>query len=216
MIKFFNEIGDYPEVADCLRQTYHDPWLVKNIKRGLGILNWLIRRYRKVVNEYESRYWEMVRNGYVMQLGAGHSDIRFYLPLLKIENHRIRGEFIQRKIFMTQDYFDVGSLQWLKEKGLVKKGMGVLDIGANVGNHTIYFVRECEVDFVYAFEPIDDTYRMLCRNCELNGIENVSLNNVALGRKRSAVQIKNFNEENYGGTSLKYGEGGVTHVLSAG
>lgn len=52
---------------------------------------------------------------------------------------------------------------------LIKKGDIVLDIGANIGSHTLFMAR-CvgENGKVLAFEPTDYAFNKLKRNCELN------------------------------------------------
>jgi FkbM family methyltransferase len=50
-----------------------------------------------------------------------------------------------------------------------KKGMIVLDIGANVGGHTLDFAKNVGPQGkVYAFEPTDYAYKKLLTNCSLN------------------------------------------------
>lgn len=203
------DILGYPEVVKFMERTYHDKWFLKNMKRGFWFLGWYLKSYRKQKKYFEGHYNRIVKNGMVMDLKGKHSDIKFYLPLLKLEKHQVKGDFIQRTIFMTEDYFDSRSLRWLKENGIVRKNMNVLDIGANIGNHTVYFAKECDVNYVYSFEPVLETYKMLCKNCELNGLENVSLHNFALGKEKASVKIKSFNKENCGGTALQYGSGGM-------
>lgn len=54
-------------------------------------------------------------------------------------------------------------------KKLVKPGFVVLDIGANIGCHTLLFSKLAgETGRVYAFEPTGNAFRKLKRNIELN------------------------------------------------
>lgn len=210
MIKWLmRDILEYPEVVKFMERTYHDKRFLKNIKRGFWLSGWYLKAYRKQKKYFEKHYNKIVKNGMVMNLRGKHSDINFYLPLLKLEKHQVKGDFIQRTIFMTEDYFDIRSLRWLKENGIVRENMNVLDIGANIGNHTVYFAKECNVNYIYSFEPVFETYKMLDKNCKLNGLENVSLHNFALGKEKASVKIKSFNKENCGGTALQYGYGGM-------
>lgn len=43
-----------------------------------------------------------------------------------------------------------------------------LDIGANRGNHAVYFATECKADRVIAVEPYAGEYEVLCANIEHN------------------------------------------------
>lgn len=56
-----------------------------------------------------------------------------------------------------------------------------MDIGANVGNHTVFFSKFCKFDKVWAFEPSKDSYKLLMNNVAENFCDNVSFANVACG-----------------------------------
>jgi FkbM family methyltransferase len=57
---------------------------------------------------------------------------------------------------------------------LVTPGSTVVDIGANIGYHTVQFARAAGPDGrVYAFEPDPDNLRMLRHNVRTNGLDNV-------------------------------------------
>ncbi len=63
---------------------------------------------------------------------------------------------------------------------LIRPGHVVLDIGANVGTHTVYFAKAVtDTGTVYAFEPHRLTFQTLCGNLALNGITNVQTEQVA-------------------------------------
>ncbi len=65
---------------------------------------------------------------------------------------------------------------------IVKNKSGtVLDIGANIGNHTIFFSRAFKQ--VISFEPVPRNCWILKANLHLNGIANVVLVEKALGEK---------------------------------
>ena len=60
---------------------------------------------------------------------------------------------------------------------LIKDGDSVLDIGANIGWHSLNLAVSKRNTQIYAFEPIPSTFRCLLRNIELNSIENVQYYN---------------------------------------
>jgi FkbM family methyltransferase len=47
----------------------------------------------------------------------------------------------------------------------------VMDVGAHVGLHTVYLSKRAKK--VYAFEPVPETFEILCQNVELNQCPNV-------------------------------------------
>lgn len=57
-----------------------------------------------------------------------------------------------------------------------------LDVGAHVGNHTVYFAKHCKADRVWAFEPNPDAYEALKINIEGNDCKKASFFNFAVGK----------------------------------
>jgi FkbM family methyltransferase len=65
---------------------------------------------------------------------------------------------------------------------LCRDGMSVLDLGANVGFHTLLFARTVGAGgHVWAFEPDPDNFSTLCANLELNSYGNVTAVQAAVG-----------------------------------
>tara|TARA_Y100000588_G_C14031884_1_gene829020 strand:- start:72 stop:935 length:864 start_codon:yes stop_codon:yes gene_type:complete len=63
----------------------------------------------------------------------------------------------------------------------VKEGMRIVDVGANIGYYTTLFSRLVgPTGFVTAFEPDPTNFSLLKKNCEVNGCNNVKLENLAL------------------------------------
>ncbi len=73
------------------------------------------------------------------------------------------GQWATKELELTQTY----------AKGIV------LDIGANIGTHTLTYARTA--DMVYAFEPQPLMFDMLCTNLLLNNVVNVTPIQCALG-----------------------------------
>jgi FkbM family methyltransferase len=77
---------------------------------------------------------------------------------------------------------------------VVKAGMTVFDIGANIGAHTFNLAQLVgENGEVYAFEPTAWAFQRLVANIELNTeIKNVTAMNIALGNKNQKCQEYDF------------------------
>lgn len=69
-------------------------------------------------------------------------------------------------------------------------GGTVLDVGANVGSHTINFARKA--GWVYSFEPHPHTYMNLCANILLHELNNVTPLNMALGSYNGETLIGDY------------------------
>jgi len=77
-----------------------------------------------------------------------------------------------------------------------------LDIGANIGNHSVYFSRYFAA--VHAFEPNPSTFRLLAINAEWPG--NVIAHNCALGDEIGVLPLAEY-PTNFGRSSLRYSAG---------
>jgi FkbM family methyltransferase len=66
-------------------------------------------------------------------------------------------------------------------------GGGVLDIGANIGTHTLAYSKHSK--WVIAYEPVTSVFTNLCANLALNCIENVYPMHAAVGTKHGITSI---------------------------
>jgi FkbM family methyltransferase len=72
-------------------------------------------------------------------------------------------------------------------RSMVRPGDSVIDVGANVGFHTVAFAKVC--GHVYAFEPVAEMAERASINCALNGLDNVTLFRFALGEKTGEMEM---------------------------
>lgn len=131
-----------------------------------------------------------------------HTRSTFFLPYVFMDS-------IQQIIFLTDNYFDIANLQYVFNEfqgGIVQKIVSdgvILDIGANIGNHTLYFANEGNAHKVIAFEPVWETFQILQRNILLNHLEHVvELHQCGLGDDEGYANIYGYNYSNTGGTPL--------------
>ena len=67
-------------------------------------------------------------------------------------------------------------------KKIIKPGMKILEVGANIGYYAIIETRLAGLTgHLYAMEPSPFNFELLTRNLKLNGIENYNLYNTAAG-----------------------------------
>jgi len=96
----------------------------------------------------------------------------------------------------------------------VNKDSIVIDVGANIGTHTLWFANNCK--FVWAFEPQRVIFQTLCANMALNDIQNVDCKNLGVGEKQELIKvpIPDYEvENNFGGFEIKNTEGGETVAI---
>lgn len=86
----------------------------------------------------------------------------------------------------------------------------VLDIGANIGNHTLAFATVASR--VLAFEPLPAVYDLLVRNVKANGLDNVITFPFALSDTEEEATLYMVREGNVGASSFDKREAGVDAV----
>jgi FkbM family methyltransferase len=73
---------------------------------------------------------------------------------------------------------------------LVKEGMNVVDMGANIGYYTLLAARRVGLKGkVYAFEPEPRNFKLLLENIRLNGYKNVVTVQKAVSNERGAATL---------------------------
>ena len=160
--------------------------------------------------------WKMDVNlkkkDYILELDGVKT--RFYLPYIKTD-------WIQQHIYTGKNYFEYDNLNYICQKwhegeiGKLINNNIVLDVGANIGNHTMYYINECNAKLVYCFEPVKDTFRILQKNIEINKLSNrVKLVNVGVGNNSGKAKIANYNVNNIGGTSIEVTKDGDIDVVA--
>src|SRR5258708_30968101 len=102
---------------------------------------------------------------------------------------------------------------------LVKPGDLVLDVGANIGTHTLFFSQRVgATGRVLAFEPQRIVFQTLCANLAINSATNVWCYPHAVGGEPGEVFVPALDyrrENNFGGLSLgAHSEGEPVPVVS--
>lgn len=106
------------------------------------------------------------------------------------------------------EFFEHEELNLLK--GHVKSGAHVIDIGANVGNHAMYFATKMQADRVVVIEPNPLAMAPLMANVLLNRLESVvdlSLLGVGLSDASAGGYGMKRHDRNLGATKMFAGKG---------
>lgn len=106
--------------------------------------------------------------------------------------------------------FSEGEVELFREA--IEPGQLVLDIGANVGAHTLFFAKTLGPQgIVIAFEPQRLSFQTLCANMAINGIANAFCYYNAVGEDIRDIRVPLLDpnlEQNFGGLSLRDQEQG--------
>lgn len=121
-------------------------------------------------------------------------DFLFYVPNYPVD-------FVQSCIVDNDKFFEEDILLELDQ--YINNNSVILDIGANIGNHSLYWSKKRNARKIYCFEPIRDTFTILKKNIALNHLENIVFPvNVGLSDEKAMAKVKRFTYSDVGGTSI--------------
>ena len=171
-----------------------------NVAKRLGIKGHLKKLLKKNANKY--------------LFYPANTRVAFYLPYYKKDH-------IQKIIHTTENYYEKNVLDdvlVLFRDGIIGKTIKdtvVLDIGANIGNHTLYFLSECNAAKVYCFEPVQDTFSILKKNILINHFDKRTvLYNCGVGAESGKAVIKSYNRQNIGSTEIALNANGGISIVA--
>ena len=100
----------------------------------------------------------------------------------------------------------------------IKPGDVVLDVGAHIGTHAVFFSQRVGVDGrVFAFEPQRLSFHLLCGNAALNNLMNLKCLNLALGSRTETIEVPvvdPMREFNFGSVSVDTGRAGEPILMT--
>jgi FkbM family methyltransferase len=110
------------------------------------------------------------------------------------------GEYVFERIRSTANFYEIELLnRWIENSDHINV---IYDIGANIGNHTLYFASNTNAR-IYAFEPMQMNFHLLNKNIHDNEMENrITAYNVALGDQEGMAQMGLVQENNNGTAAI--------------
>jgi len=102
-------------------------------------------------------------------------------------------------------------------KSIVKGDSVCLDVGANIGCHTLTIAHRAQQGMVYAFEPNPAAFERLMFNIRLNNLKNVTPLNLAISNQTgdSSFFVPDNHDSNQSKSSMVYSETrGVVNEIS--
>lgn len=86
-------------------------------------------------------------------------------------------------LIRDKDFYEADILDYLRDTYPRQKT--IIDAGANIGNHSVYFANFMEYERIFCFEPYYPNFRLLVEN--MAGYNNVTMMQVALGESNAPV-----------------------------
>jgi FkbM family methyltransferase len=124
-------------------------------------------------------------------------------------------DYVQRVILRTRTFFEAKLLSMIHGMNLIDPASTVCDIGANIGNHTVYFGKMMGVGRVLCFEPQPACYATLTTNIDLNGLsDHATAYNCLVGAVTGNGRLARFNSRNLGGTAFEQASEGTIPMFA--
>ena len=149
----------------------------------------------------------LLEDGHILRFNSGLTDVALSLP-------NAQDDFVQRVILRTRTFYEAKLLATVQGMGLIQPQSTVCDIGANIGNHSVFFGKVLGAKRVLAFEPHPHCYAALCRNMELNGLTNAMAYNCMVGPTSGRGEIARFNARNLGGSAFAPAKTGAVPMVA--
>jgi FkbM family methyltransferase len=138
----------------------------------------------------------------IKKIGDGKITYEIFLP-------NYDTDFLQRQIrFLSQPY-EIKMLQDMASR--LNNDSVVLDVGANIGNHSLYLALSVGCKIV-CFEPDNSLCKAIRYSSEINKIKNkIDIHNVALGLEESMCKIvmSQENPNSVGSQQVLSGSGNI-------
>jgi len=151
------------EIIRDIRDKY--PFLVNIVN------NFFIYPFRKCLTDY--RYKKTLDQVYKFNFEG--EEVNFFLPF--------RHDLIEQTIIAKKTFFEVAELKILRQ--YISPKSVIIDIGANIGNHLVFFGKFCNASKIIAFEPNPILFPILERNIVLNQLDKkTTIHQVAIGSQK--------------------------------
>ena len=109
------------------------------------------------------------------------------------------GDFIGKKI-VKHGIYDGETIDLIQKVVTLSQAQVMLDVGANIGNHSLAFSTFAEK--VFSFEPGEKAFNLLSRNININQLNNVTVFNFGLSNHDQQTTLYTENSGNLGESSL--------------
>ncbi|HET6514377.1 MAG TPA: FkbM family methyltransferase [Thermodesulfovibrionales bacterium] len=156
--------------------------------------------WRKAVEAILHRY----RRGSIAAFSYKGQTIRFQISNASdlIQQNYLRGQFFETK-----------ELEFIA--GSVRPDSVILEVGANIGNHAVYYEKFMNPSKVILIEPNPRAIRLLKSNLEINGCSSLDISKlgVGVGKERGLFSLNDKDPNNLGAAHLESDEAGGVEVF---
>ena len=117
----------------------------------------------------------------------------------EIHLHSEQTDYISKMIRRSNKFYEHELLTFIRDN--FKQLKTVIDIGANLGNHSLFFAKYVDCAKVVSFEPMEKNFQVFKKNLEKYS-NKCQLHTYALSDKIGKMTVYNTENNNFGGFSL--------------
>lgn len=111
-------------------------------------------------------------------------------------------DYILNTIESSGDFYEGALLR--KWTPFFQDAQYILDIGANLGNHTMFWATNLSAKRIISFEPFPANYAVLTQNINNNSLFSVQAIQMAVSDHSGNLAVKEFTDKNYGATTFEH------------
>lgn len=154
--------------------------MLKKLIRDNSFSNLIIRNCLRFINE-----WFGVPKNYLNKFRV-YGKFKLEVNKVKFNFYAEADDFIANDLYYGLGY-ELGEFRLLKQ--LLPNCKNFIDVGANTGIFSIYAATSNRNLKIISFEPHPSNYSRLCKNVQLNSLENVNLTSFAVGANEDVVKF---------------------------
>lgn len=159
----------------------------------LGVMRAVASRLEDLI---QLQRFALLEDGHVFRFLYEDREVALSIPFAQ-------RDFIQRNILKGGTFYEIKLLEALRARDVVKPGAVIYDVGANIGNHTVFFSNVLGAARLISVEPQRTARRILEENVRLNDLKNCTVLDCLLGSEDGSGTMVNFGDTNLGATSFK-------------
>jgi FkbM family methyltransferase len=132
---------------------------------------------------------------------------------LNVWGHCLKAASLDRLVFLILHRLGfMGAQEMRLLHKLIKPGMTIIDVGANIGLYSLLLVRLTgKSGKVYSFEPESTLFSIFLENCKQNNAQNIVAHSYAAGNANGRAAF-NRSSLNSGNNSLSFQNAGLMEV----
>lgn len=173
-----------PEAKETTAKTLDDLWAIN--KAVADRLEELIQ-YQRIALLGPEKIFRFRHNDEEIQIAVPNAD----------------RDLIQRSIVKSGVFYESRQLELLRANNIVPDNAIIYDVGANIGNHSIYFAKTFRPRRMISIEPQKLALKLLLQNLALNDLDTGDVIACMLGSGVGMGEIKNYFPANLGATAFE-------------